>query len=255
VRIFKPLFFLIVYTIGINLFFLPVYGHANPTVYNPKPNQTFDTSNGQAVPDKITITFSERPEIKASNIKVTDSKNTRVDNNDLKTLSNDERTLSVSLGKSKIIPGTYTVNWIVLSKDDGHITKGSYVFSVAENNKQNDNQQQTTNSLPKYSKNLTAENIVIKFGISPFQAGQNTFSLAALYNNGTSVKNINNVYLEFNNPTKNVGPIVDVMNKTSTANYSSTGSFLSQTGDWEIKIVVQRTGEYDINQKLDVNIK
>jgi len=232
------------------MFFLPVYGHASPTVFIPKPNQTFDI-NGQPVPDKITITFSERPEIKASNIKVTDSKNTRVDNNDLKTLSNDERTLSVSLGKSKIIPGIYTVNWIVLSKDDGHITKGSYVFSITENN----NQQQTTNALSKYSKNFTAENIFIKFNISPFQAGQNTFNLTALYNNGTSVKNINNVYLEFNNPTKNVGPIVDVMKQTSAGNYSSNGNFLSQTGDWEIKIIVQRTGEYDINQKLYANIK
>ena len=37
------------------MFILPVYGHANPTVFNPKPNQSFD-SNGQAVPDKITIT-------------------------------------------------------------------------------------------------------------------------------------------------------------------------------------------------------
>ena len=237
-----------------SMFLLPVYGHASPTVFNPKPNQVFD-ANGQAVPDKITITFTERPELKASNIKVTDSKNTRVDNNDLKTLSNDERTLSVSLDKSKTIPGIYTVNWIVLSKDDGHITRGSYVFSITENNKQNDNQQQTTNALPKYSRNITAENIMLKLDISPFQLGQNTFDLTALYNNGTPVKNINNVYLEFNNPTKNVGPIVDVMNKTSEGNYLSTGRFLSQTGDWEIKIIVQRTGEYDINQRLNVNIK
>ena len=236
------------------MFILPVYGHANPTVFNPKPNQTFD-SNGQAVPDKITITFTERPELKASNIKVSDSKNTRVDNNDLKTLGNDDRTLSVSLGKSKIIPGIYTVNWIVLSKDDGHITKGSYVFSITANNKQNDNQPETTNALSKYSKNFTTENIILKFDISPFRTGQNTFNLTALYNNGTPVKNINNVYLEFNNPTKNIGPIVDVMKEMSPGNYSSTGSFLSQNGDWEIKIILQRTGEYDINQKLDINIK
>ena len=236
------------------MFILPVYGHANPTVFNPKPNQSFD-SNGQAVPDKITITFTERPELKASNIKVTDSKNTRVDNNDLKTLSNDDRTLSVSLGKSKITPGIYTVNWIVLSKDDGHITKGSYVFSITANNKQSDNQTETTNALSKYSKNFTTENIILKFDISPFRTGQNTFNLTSLYNNGTPVKNINNVYLEFNNPTKNIGPIVDVMKEMSPGNYSSTGNFLSQNGDWEIKIIVQRTGEYDINQKIDINIK
>jgi methionine-rich copper-binding protein CopC len=254
VRIFKPLFFLIFYAIGINMFFLPVYGHASPTVLNPKPNQAFDV-DGQAVPDKITITFTERPELKASNIKVTDSKNTRVDNNDLKTVSTDDRTISVSLDKSKITPGIYTVNWIVLSKDDGHITKGSYVFSITESNIQEGNQQQTTNALSKYSRNLTAENTVLKLDISPFKTGQNTFNLTALYNNGTPVKNINNVYLEFNNPAKNVGPIVEAMNKTSAGNYLSTGNFLSQTGDWEIKIIVQRTGEYDINQKLNVDIK
>jgi hypothetical protein len=28
--------------------------------------------------------------------------------------------------------GTYTTDWIVLSREDGHITKGSYVFSVDE---------------------------------------------------------------------------------------------------------------------------
>ena len=176
-----------------------------------------------------------------------------MDNNDLKTLSNDDRTLSVSLGKSKITPGIYTVNWIVLSKDDGHITKGSYVFSITANNKQSDNQTETTNALSKYSKNFTTENIILKFDISPFRTGQNTFNLTSLYNNGTPVKNINNVYLEFNNPTKNIGPIVDVMKEMSPGNYSSTGSFLSQNGDWEIKIIVQRTGEYDINQKIDTN--
>ena len=178
-----------------------------------------------------------------------------MDNNDLKTLSNDERTLSVSLDKSKLIPGIYTVNWIVLSKDDGHITKGSYVFSITESNIQEGNQQQTTNALSKYSRNLTAENTMLKLDISPFQVGQNTFNLTALYNDGTPVNNINNVYLEFNNPTKNIGPIVEIMNKTSEGNFLSTGNFLSQTGDWEIKIIVQRAGEYDINQKLDVNIK
>jgi hypothetical protein len=30
-------------------------------------------------------------------------------------------------------------------------------------------------------------------------------------------------------------------------NYSYTGNYLSQEGKWEIKITVQRIGEYDIN--------
>jgi hypothetical protein len=68
--------------------------------------------------------------------------------------------------------------------------------------------------------------------------------------NGTAVENIRNVFLEFNNPDMNLGPIVDTMNKTNVGNYSSTGAFLSQTGNWEVNISVQRIGEYDINQQF-----
>ena len=61
------------------------------------------------------------------------SKNERIDNTDL-TASNTDKSLSVTLDSSKVIPGVYTVNWLVVSKDDSHITKGSYVFSVEDNN-------------------------------------------------------------------------------------------------------------------------
>ncbi len=72
--------------------------------------------------------------------------------------------------------------------------------------------------------------------------GQNTFKIQASYVNGTAVENIRNVYLEFNNPAKNLGPIVDVMDNIESGKYTSTGSFLSQEGDWEIKITAQRIG-------------
>ena len=47
------------------------------------------------------------------------------------------KALSISLDKSKVIPGVYTVNWLVLSNDDVHITKGSYVFSFDGQSSQN----------------------------------------------------------------------------------------------------------------------
>ena len=72
--------------------------------------------------------------------------------------------------------------------------------------------------------------------------------------NGTAVENIRDLFLEFNNPAKNLGPIVDVMDKIEPGKYTSTGSFLSQEGDWEIKTTAQRIGEYDINQLINVNV-
>ena len=248
--------FALLYVVGTGLSFFPVYGHANPITYNPSPNKIFDSP--QSLPDKVTITFTERPELKASSIKVLNPNNERIDGNDLK-IADSDKTLSVSIDKTKITPGIYTVNWAALSKDDGHITKGSYVFTVNDKNtEQSQNSQIKSNisSSTGYSKNFTtADNIVLKFNMIPFSVGQNNFTLGVSHTNGTAVENIRNVFLEFNNPEKNLGPIVETMDKVGAGNYSKSGSFISQEGNWQIKITVQRIGEYDINQKLDVQVK
>ncbi len=244
------IFFAIFYLIGTGLSFVPVYGHASPITYNPKPNQIINSE--QLLPNDVTITFTESPEPRASSLKVMGPNNERIDNNDLQVLES-SKSLSISLDKPKVIPGIYTVNWLVLSKADGHITKGSYVFSLAESG-QNQNQQPATNASSVYSKNITADNVILNFDISPFKVGQNTFNIQVSYANGTAVENIRYVFLEFNNPAKNLGPIGDVMDKIEPGKYTSTGSFLSQEGDWEIKITAQRIGEYDINQLINVNV-
>ncbi|MBA3284663.1 MAG: copper resistance protein CopC [Nitrosopumilus sp.] len=194
----------------------------------------------------------QSPEPRASSLKVMGPNNERIDNNDLQVLES-SKSLSISLDKPKVIPGIYTVNWLVLSKADSHITKGSYVFSLAESG-QNQNQQSATNASSMYSKNITADNVILNFDISPFKVGKNTFNIQVSHLNGTAVENIRDVFLEFNNPAKNLGPIGDVMDKIEPGKYTSTGSFLSQGGKWEIKITAQRIGEYDINQLINVNV-
>jgi methionine-rich copper-binding protein CopC len=245
---------------------LPVHGHASPTSYVPKPNEMVNSA--EALPDRVSITFTENPEPRASSLKVVNSDNERIDNNDLK-VSESDKSVSVGLDKSKVIPGVYTADWLVLSKSDGHITKGTYVFSVAEENtttaRQNQTNDdslqqqpqtlQTNNATSIYSRNITTDdNVILKFDIVPFKTGQNTFNVSTHYLNGTAVENIRNIFLEFNNPDKNLGPIGDTMNKTNVGNYTSTGAYLSQTGNWEVKITVQRIGEYDINQQFNFAI-
>ncbi|WP_458746697.1 copper resistance CopC family protein [Candidatus Nitrosocosmicus sp. T] len=116
----------ILYMKGNYMLLMPVSGHAGPIAYQPQPNQIINST--QVIPDEVIITFSERPELKVSIIRVTDFNDTRIDNNDLK-VGDSEKVLTVKLNKSKLIFGDYTINWLVLSKDDGFITKGSYVFS------------------------------------------------------------------------------------------------------------------------------
>lgn len=259
-KVFLVTVFALLYVVGTALSVFPVYGHASPVTYIPAPNTVLDSP--QSLPDKVTITFTERPEIKASSIKVLNSNNERIDSNDLKTADSD-KTLTVSLDKSKITPGTYTVNWAVLSKDDGHITKGSYVFtfddkSTTKTQTQTQNQQSNlnTNGSTIFTKNYTtSDNIVLNFSIIPFKSGENNFTLEVDHENGTAVKNIRNVFLEFNNPEKNLGPIAETMEKIEDGIFSKSGSFISQEGNWQIKVTVQRIGEYDINQAFDVAIK
>ena len=248
--------FAILFIMGNSLLISQVYGHASPITYEPSPNEIIDSI--QSLPDKVTISFTENPEPRASSIKIVNSINERMDKNDLQVLDA-EKSLSISLDKSKVVSGTYTTDWLVLSKQDGHITKGFYVFSVADSNVQNQQQQQqrnTTEISTIYSNNVTTpDDVVLTFDISPNKVGPNTFNLSASYTNGTVVENIRNVFLEFNNPTKNLGPIVDTMDKIDSGKYSSVGNYLSQNGTWEIKVTVQRIGDYDINQQFDVEIK
>jgi len=233
---------------------LPVFGHASPVTYLPEPNEIIDSP--KSVPDQVTIAFTENPEPRASSIKIMNSNNERIDNNDLRA-SDSNKSLSVTLDSSKAIPGVYTVNWLVLSKDDGHITKGSYVFSVEDNNSRTQQPSDNISNIsPDYSTNITTtNNVVLNFNIAPFKVGSNTFDLHIYHANGTAVENIRNVFLEFNNPDKNLGPLVDTMKKVGVGNYSSTGNYLSQEGKWNIKITVQRIGEYDINQQINVNVQ
>jgi copper resistance protein C len=132
-----PLSIVVLFAITFSLFdgilFLPVYCHPNPFTYEPQPNQIIDSIG--TLPDKVSITFTDRPELKASSIRVMDFNDDRIDNYDLK-LAGSDKSLSVSLDKSKLVSGDYTIKWLVLSKDDGFITKGSYIFSIARSETQ-----------------------------------------------------------------------------------------------------------------------
>ena len=117
-----------------------VFGHANPVLYNPPSNSIFQLD--QLLPTNVTILYSERPETKVSYLHVLNSLSERVDNNDFKIIGQDERGALVTLDSTKLSNGTYTVSWLVLSKDDGHITKGSYVFTITDTS-------ETTNTTTK----------------------------------------------------------------------------------------------------------
>jgi copper transport protein len=104
------------------------YGHAVPDRYTLQPNSIIDTV--QAFPSDISILFSERPDPKVSYIRIIDSTGQRIDNDDFNIAGHDGREGAISLDKNLIGEGVYSISWLALSLDDGHVAKGTYVIGV-----------------------------------------------------------------------------------------------------------------------------
>ena len=256
--------FIIIFTTTVSLYSNTAYGHANPVSYSPPANAVINMQQQQSksLPDKVVILFSERPEPKISYIHVINAKNERVDNNDFKITGQNNREATVTLDKSKLSEGVYTVSWLVLSRDDGHITKGTYVFNIQSPQQQQSQQeeiispsQQKNDNISVFSEHTTVDNVNLTLKITPFYVGQNTFDVTLIDQSGTFPNNIKNVILSFTNKEVGIGPIVANLNKIAEGKFVAQGSYLSQAGNWEIKVTAQRSGAYDLNHTFEALVK
>lgn len=97
--------------------------HALPVRASPAPDSIL-----RKAPTKVTIWFDDALVAANSHISVLDPKGNVVDRRDSRVSGSNPREMSVTL--AKLPAGTYTVLWVAQSADDGHITEGSFVFSV-----------------------------------------------------------------------------------------------------------------------------
>ena len=244
-------FAIMMFLIG-NLIPQNVYSHANPTSYTPQSNAVVG-ENG-TLPEKVIIVYSERPEPKASYMHVTNSDNERVDKKDYEVSSNNPRESSISMDTSKLEPGIYTVSWLALSMDDGHITKGSYVFTVSTGANRSETDMDAINN--DFANSTRIDNVNLTFEISPFYSGiNNNFTITLSDSDGKAPANIKTVFLIFSNKQAGLGPISAELAKVGEGEYSGSGGYLSQPGEWEVKTTVQRTEAYDLNHGFNFDIK
>jgi methionine-rich copper-binding protein CopC/putative copper export protein len=111
---------------------LPEAASAHATPIQSVPAASSVLANA---PAEVQIRFSERIEPRTSTIIVLAQDGSRVDLANVSVDPADPRVLRVGLksstsGAAPGGSGTYTVSWQVTSSDDGHFTKGAYVFSV-----------------------------------------------------------------------------------------------------------------------------
>lgn len=115
-------------------------------------------------------------------------------------------------------------------------------------------QDTTSTATPGFSEQVTISGVDTTLEIRPFHAGFNDFTVT-LSDAATSSpsQNINAVFLRFTNQEARIGPIVTTLNSTEdgSGRYSAIGGYLSQTGDWEIDLIVQRIGAYDLNHSFE----
>jgi methionine-rich copper-binding protein CopC len=229
---------------------IDVFGHANPILYSPPSNSVFQLD--QLLPNNITILYSERPEQKLSYIHVLNSHNERIDNNDFKIIGQDERGASVTLDSTNLSSGTYTISWLVLSKDDGHITKGSYVFTITDP-LSTTTTNTTKDEINRFLEKTMIDKVNLEFEITPLIAGMNIFTVTLKDEEmDKPIKNVKNVIMQFTNQDQNIGPIITNLKNADNGVYNTTGAYLSQEGQWNIKVTVQRTGQYDLNHSFDI---
>jgi copper transport protein len=79
-------------------------------------------------PRRVVLTFTERPEQGLSSIGVLDTGGREVQRGQAEPVAGAPLRLAVGLGD--LPDGTYTVSWRVVSRDDGHLTAGSFAFGV-----------------------------------------------------------------------------------------------------------------------------
>ena len=100
-------------------------GHANQVRSEPAPNSVVDDP-----PSTVAVWFTEPIEPSLSNIRVLDSRGARVDDGASLVDQNDPTAMSVGL--EAVPEGAYTVAWKNVSTVDGHLVRGSFVFSVGQ---------------------------------------------------------------------------------------------------------------------------
>lgn len=89
--------------------------------------------------------------------------------------------------------------------------------------------------------------------ISPFVTGFNEFTVNILGNN-ESIGQGSNVSIEFRKSDLSLGPIFAKLSKNNETSYSANGGYLSQPGQWDLKVTIQRSNLYDLNYRLSFTV-
>jgi copper transport protein len=102
---------------------MPAGAHALLRDADPAAGSSVDRA-----PRRVVLSFTERPEQGLSTIQVLDTAGRQVQRGQAVPVQGAPLQLAVGLGD--LADGTYTVSWRAVSRDDGHLSAGSFAFGV-----------------------------------------------------------------------------------------------------------------------------
>ena len=102
---------------------MPAGAHALLRDSDPAAGSSLDRA-----PSRVVLSFTERPEEGLSTIQVLDTGGRQVQRGQAGPVQGAPLQLAVGLGD--LADGTYTVSWRAVSRDDGHLSAGSFAFGV-----------------------------------------------------------------------------------------------------------------------------
>lgn len=104
-------------------FALPAEAHALVRSSDPEDGASLDRA-----PPAVTITFTEAPDPRLSQIHVLNTSGQAVEKGSARTVPGDPLKLRVNL--ASLPNGVYTVNWRTVSAVDGHVAGGAFAFGI-----------------------------------------------------------------------------------------------------------------------------
>ena len=93
-----------------------------------------------------------------------------------------------------------------------------------------------------------------KIEINPFYAGFNTFKVTFTNADGKPNTKVYATELTFTNTVANIGPIVANLHKIRPGVFSTTGAYISQSGEWDIAMAAQRQSDFDLNYEFNAKV-
>jgi copper transport protein len=104
-----------------------------------------------------------------------------------------------------------------------------------------------------YARTIKVNDLKVSLNIAPGHAGMNTFT-ATITSNGKPVVDAKDVSLEFSSVSGMMAASKAAMDNMGDGVYSLRGGYLGMADQWDVKVVVRRTGQFDAYAGFSVPI-